>query len=191
VAVQPPLPSPQRKSEQSRSASKTFTVCPLTHDTKSAEWYYPTIFAPTFKMPFGHVTQKLPSTIQLRISAILSILFRAGFLSSITRGTIDAPSPADFHEVGEREQRIWAELKYRDDRPVLQHMELISKPSKRIMVDIKEIRLLCSGRSAGEVKPLGFGEVAVVHTKNNEHEWLEAREALQMKLSGEMICRAR
>jgi len=134
------------------------------------------------KIAVHHTTQNL---------AILSILFRAGFLSSITRGTIDTPSPVGFHEVGEREQRIWAELKYRDDRPVLQHMELISKPSKRIMVDVKEIRLLCSGRKAGEVKPLGFGEVAVVHTRNKEHEWLEAREALQMKLSGEMICRAR
>ncbi|KIM76238.1 hypothetical protein PILCRDRAFT_824468 [Piloderma croceum F 1598] len=134
------------------------------------------------KIAVHHTTQNL---------GILSILFRAGFLSSITRGTVDAPSPAGFHKVGEPERRIWAELKYRDDRPVLQHMELISKPSKRVMMDIKEIRLLCSGRSAGEVKPLGFGEVAVVRTNNKEHEWLEAREALQMKLSGEVICRAR
>lgn len=70
-------------------------------------------------------------------------------------------------------------------------MELISKPSKRIMMDIKDIRLLCSGRGAQQVKPLGFGEVAVVHTKSKEHEWLEAREALDMKLSGEVVCRAR
>jgi len=122
---------------------------------------------------------------------ILSILFRAGFLSSITRGTIDAPSPADFNEVGEPERRIWADLKYRDDRPVLQHMELISKPSKRVVMDIKEVRMLCSGRGVNQVKPLGFGEVAVIHTKSKEHEWLEAREALQMKLAGEVVCRAR
>ncbi|KAF7979301.1 hypothetical protein HWV62_43018 [Athelia sp. TMB] len=97
----------------------------------------------------------------------------------------------DFNEAGDAERRIWADLKYRDDRPVLQHMELISKPSKRVMMDIKELRLLCSGRGAKQVKPLGFGEVAVVHTKNKEHEWLEAREALQMKLAGEIVCRAR
>jgi ribosomal protein S8 len=122
---------------------------------------------------------------------ILSILFRAGFLSSITRGTIDAPSPMDFFTVGEPERRIWAELKYRDDRPVLQHMELISKPSKRVIMDIKGIRLLCSGRGSNQVKPLGFGEVAVIHTKSKEHEWLEAREALQLRLAGEVVCRAR
>lgn len=134
------------------------------------------------KIAVHHSTQNL---------GILSILFRAGFLSSITRGTIEAPSPEAFNTAGEAQRRIWADLKYRDDLPVLQHMELISKPSKRVMMDIKELRLLCSGRGAKQVKPLGFGEVAVVHTKNKEHEWLEAREALQMKLSGEVVCRAR
>jgi len=70
-------------------------------------------------------------------------------------------------------------------------MELISKPSKRVVMDIKEVRILCSGRGVNQVKPLGFGEVAVIHTKSKEHEWLEAREALQMKLAGEVVCRAR
>lgn len=134
------------------------------------------------KIAVHHSTQNL---------GILSILFRAGFLSSITRGTIDAASPEDFHKVGEPERRIWADLKYRDDRPVLQHMELISKPSKRVLMDVREIRLLCSGRGAHQVKPMGFGEVAVIHTKDKEHEWLEAREALQLRLAGEVICRAR
>lgn len=36
-----------------------------------------------------------------------------------------------------------------------------------------------------------MGEVAVVRTKDRENEWLEAREALQMGLAGEVICRAR
>lgn len=134
------------------------------------------------RIAVNHSTQNL---------GILSILFRAGFISSITRGTIDEVSPDAFHGVGEAERRIWAELKYRDDRPVLHHMELVSKPSKRIMMDVNELRLLCSGRGAKQVKPLKFGEVAVVHTKVKEHEWLEAREALAMKLAGEVVCRAR
>lgn len=134
------------------------------------------------KIAVHHSTQNL---------GILSILFRAGFLSSITRGTINAPSPDDFNNVGDPQRRIWADLKYRDDRPVLQHMELVSKPSKRVVLPVKDIRLICSGRGAGQVKPLTFGEVAIVHTKSKEHEWLEAREALQMKLGGEIVCRAR
>jgi len=40
------------------------------------------------------------------------------------------------------------------------------------------------------VKPLGMGEVAIVRTKDKEHEWLEAREALTLKIPGEAVCRA-
>jgi ribosomal protein S8 len=134
------------------------------------------------KIAVAHTTQNL---------GILSILLRAGFISNVTRGTVDVPSPAAFNDVGEAQRRIWADLKYRNDQPVLHDMELISMPSKRIFMDLKEIRLICSGRRAQTVKPLGMGEIAVVRTKNKEHEWLEAREALQLKLDGEVVCRAR
>ncbi|THH21004.1 hypothetical protein EW146_g463 [Bondarzewia mesenterica] len=129
----------------------------------------------------AHTTQNL---------GILSILFRTGFLTSITRGTIDAPSPEAFNATSAAQRRIWAELKYRNDRPVLERMELISKPSKRVFMEIGEIRRICTGRRAQTVKPLGMGEIAVVRTKNKEHEWLEAREALQLHLDGEVVCRA-
>jgi ribosomal protein S8 len=122
---------------------------------------------------------------------ILSILLRSGFLSSLTRGTISAPDPTAFPHVSDSQKRIWADLKYRDDLPVLSNMELVSKPSKRVYMDLSEIRLICSGRRAGTVTPLGMGEVAVVQTKDREHEWVEAREALALKLSGEVVCRAR
>ena len=57
-------------------------------------------------------------------------------------------------------------------------------------MDISEIRRICSGRRAQTIKPLGLGEIAVVKTKSKEHEWVEAREALQMRLDGEVVCRA-
>ena len=62
---------------------------------------------------------------------ILSILYRAGFLLSITRGTELGPSPTAFVNAGEAQRRIWAELKYREDKPVLNQMGVISKPSKK------------------------------------------------------------
>ena len=129
-----------------------------------------------------HTTQNL---------AILSILLRAGFLSNVTRGTVEKPSPEDFLLASESEKRIWADLKYRDDRPVLSDMELISKPSKPIFMELSEIRRLCTGRRVQNVKPLRMGEIAVVKTKDRENEWLEAREALQLRIPGEVICRAR
>lgn len=123
--------------------------------------------------------------------SILSILLRAGFLSSITRGTVEGPDPASFSVAPTAQRRIWATLKYRDERPVLNDMSLISKPSNKVFFDVDEIRRICSGRSAQTVKPLGMGEIAVVKTNVKEHEWLEARDALRLGLAGEIICRAR
>jgi len=129
-----------------------------------------------------HTTQNL---------AILSILLREGFLSTITRGTSVAPSPSDWHTATEAQRRIWADLKYRDDRPVLSCMELISKPSKKIFMEPGEIQAICSGRRAKFVAPLGMGEIAVIRTRQKEHEWVEAREALRLQLGGEVVCRVR
>jgi ribosomal protein S8 len=78
-----------------------------------------------------HTTQNL---------AILSILLRAGLISNITRGTVHEPSPEAFATAGEALRRIWAELKYRNDRPVLSDMELVRKSSKCIFMDVGEIR---------------------------------------------------
>ncbi|KAG5351112.1 hypothetical protein C0989_007933 [Termitomyces sp. Mn162] len=134
------------------------------------------------KVVVDHNTQNL---------GILSILLRAGFVSSVVRGTLSAPDPTQFHTAGSAQQRIWADLKYRDEKPVLNHMELVSKPSKRLFLNLTELRLICSGRRAQQVKPLGMGEIAIVRTRDKENQWLEAREALQLGLSGEVICRAR
>jgi len=122
---------------------------------------------------------------------VLNILLRAGFISSITRGTISGPSPDQFTTAKESEKRIWATLKYRNDLPVLNDMEVISKPSRRVFMELADLRAICSGRTSNQVKPLGMGEVAMVRTKNREHEWLEAREALTLKIPGEVVCRAR
>ncbi|KAJ7636991.1 mitochondrial ribosomal protein subunit S8 [Roridomyces roridus] len=133
------------------------------------------------RIAVNHSTQNL---------GIMSILLRGGFVSNLTRGTLAEPSPAAFLTVGDAQKRIWADLKYRDDFPVLSTMEVISKPSKRVFMDLAEIRRLCTGRRAQNIKPLGLGEIIVVRTNDKENEWLEAREAVQMKLSGEVICRA-
>ncbi|KAJ7033192.1 ribosomal protein S8 [Mycena alexandri] len=133
------------------------------------------------KIALNHNTQNL---------GIMSILLRSGFVSNLTRGTIAEASPAAFLAVNDAQRRIWADLKYRNDLPVLHHMEIISRPSKRVFMDLTEVRRLCTGRRAQNVRPLGLGEIIVIRTSDKEHEWLEAREAVQMKLSGEVICRA-
>jgi len=135
-----------------------------------------------------HLRISVPHTVQNL--GILSILLRAGFISSLTRGTVAEPDPKAFLDVGDAERRIWAYLKYRDERPVLSEMALISKPSKPVFMDPSELRRICTGRRALTVRPLRMGEIAVVRTAEKENEWLEAREALELGLGGEVICRA-
>ncbi|KAF8327744.1 ribosomal protein S8 [Cantharellus anzutake] len=132
------------------------------------------------KIAVPHTTQNL---------AILSILLREGFLSSITRGTASEPSPSEWAFVTEPHRRIWAFLKYRGDRPVLSSMSLVSTPSKRIFMDPHGIRRLVSGKRSNFIKPLGMGEIGVV--KVGDRQWVEAREAVAMNLGGEVVCRAR
>ena len=135
------------------------------------------------KIAVDHNTQNL---------GILSILLRAGFIANATRGTLTAPpllssTPPASPSVGYGPTLC----KYRDDQLVLRNMELVSKPSKKVHMDLSEIRLICSRCRAQQVKLLGMGEIAEVRTKDKEHEWLEARDALQLKLAGEVVCRAR
>lgn len=139
------------------------------------------------RLPVPHTTQNL---------AILSILLRSGFISNVTRGTITAPDPQQWHSAKDPERRIWIDLKYRDDQAVLSQAEVISKPSKRIFLEPEDIRRICSGKMANFVKPLGMGEVAVVRHEGivdgvKGVRWLEAREALQLGTGGEILCRMR
>ena len=85
-------------------------------------------------------------------------------------------------------------MKYRDDLPVLNAAEVISKPSKRVTMKVDDIRRICSGKMARFVKPLGMGEVAILRHSGSKHSdirWLEAREALQLGVGGEVLCRMR
>lgn len=129
-----------------------------------------------------HTTQSL---------GILTVLLQSGFITSIIRGTAHQPSPEAFLAVPEIERRIWAQLKYRDERPVLNRMHAVSVPSKRVFLDQPQLRLLCTGRSVSQVKGLGMGEIAVIRTQKKEHEWIEAREAVLLNIDGgEVMCRA-
>ena len=73
---------------------------------------------------------------------ILNILLRQGFITNMTQGTVAQPSPEDFRTAGEAQRRIWADLKYRDDRPVLNAMSLISRPSKNVHMTHSELMLV-------------------------------------------------
>jgi ribosomal protein S8 len=132
-------------------------------------------------IPLSHTKQTL---------GVLNILLQGGFIIAVTRGTQLAAEPQAFLEAGIAERRIWAQLKYRDDRPVLNAMSAVSKPSRRVFMDKDELRHWATGKAVNNIRPLGMGEIAVIKTLEKEQEWLEVREAIRLGLRGEVICRA-
>ena len=98
------------------------------------------------------------------------------------------PEPVTTANVATR--RLWLGLKYWDGKPVLSRANVISKPSREMTVDIKQLARLTRGFPAkldgGVVKGLNLGECMFVSTSQGV---LEAREALARKLGGVLMCR--
>ncbi|KAN0064407.1 hypothetical protein ACQY0O_002605 [Thecaphora frezii] len=120
--------------------------------------------------------------------SIVSILLQHGFIHNVTRGTITGPSASAYQAAGVASRRLWVDLKYRlDDRPVLEQMRAVSKPSRKLTMDTDELLRLATGRRAKTVQPLHMGEIAIVNC--GKQGWWEARDAIKRKLGGEVVAR--
>jgi ribosomal protein S8 len=119
----------------------------------------------------------------------------SGFLSSVTRGGLTpprldtlssyVPEPVTQENISTR--RLWLGLKYYNNEPVLSEMSLISKPTKRIWMDADGLARIVRGREAGFVKGLTRpGESMFVTTDKGI---LEARECVERKVGGMLLCR--
>jgi len=127
----------------------------------------------------------LPHSKQNR--SILGLLLKHGFVSSVNYGDESMSDPAAFQKASTSSKRIWAGLKYRNDRPILGDIQLISKPSKRVIISHEELIRLLSGRRAQFIKPVGLGEIALLKTAQG---WMDGREAVSKGLGGELTVRA-
>ncbi|KAH9838198.1 37S ribosomal protein S8, mitochondrial [Teratosphaeria destructans] len=84
-------------------------------------------------------------------------------------------------------RRLWLGLKYWEGEPVLRKARLISKPTKRIHLGVKELGRVVRGGQAGEVKGMRqIGEVVAVSTDRGV---MEARECVERKIGGQPLCR--
>jgi len=153
----------------------------------------PHVLCSTLTNAFKARHSLVPLTYTAENLAILSLMLRHGFLLSLSRGSKDSPEPTSFLKSLEQDRRIWAQLKYREDMSVLQSVELISKPSMRIYCGPDELYLLTTGRRAKYVRPMQFGEIAVVQTKDSHGKkvWMEIRDAVRGRKGGELLVRAR
>ncbi|SCV68895.1 BQ2448_1016 [Microbotryum intermedium] len=66
-------------------------------------------------------------------------------------------------------------------------MQLVSKPSRKIVLDHQELKRFVEGSRVKFVRGLGMGEVALV--RSGEDKWVEAKEAVRRGLGGEVVAR--
>ncbi|KAG4434529.1 hypothetical protein IFR05_009998 [Cadophora sp. M221] len=122
-------------------------------------------------------------------------LQQSGFLSSVTRGGL-APPPLDdlssyvpepVTQENISSRRLWLGMKYWNNEPVLSSMSMVSKPTKRVWMDVDGLGKIIRGREAGFVKGLTRpGECLFVSTDKGV---LEARECVERKVGGMLLCR--
>lgn len=117
-------------------------------------------------------------------------LYKEGFLQSLQRGDLKGPDveyvPATPDNISTR--RLWLGLKYRNFKPVLSSLSLVSHPNRRVFGTHQDLVGLCSGRPMGKVQPLRLGEAIFVRLPNQTV--VEIQEAVRRHQSGEILCRA-
>lgn len=70
---------------------------------------------------------------------------------------------------------------------MLSKMEMVSKPTKRVWMDVEGLGRIVRGREAGFVRGLtGVGECLFVSTDRGV---LEARECVERRVGGMLLCR--
>ncbi|KAL2417764.1 Small ribosomal subunit protein uS8m [Exophiala dermatitidis] len=132
----------------------------------------------------------------LQSSGFISTVVRGGPTPPPAHGLLSHPSSSDptapiepvtRHNISTR--RLWLGLKYWQSMPVLEKMSLVSKPTRRIWMDVTGLKQLVLGKDAGYVKGLRRpGECIYVST---DRGILEARECVEQKVGGMLICRVR
>ncbi|KAL2216686.1 40S ribosomal protein S8 [Thermoascus aurantiacus ATCC 26904] len=130
-------------------------------------------------------------------------LYRDGFISSVVRGGPNPPPPHlllghpavnDEHEGVEpvtqsnvASRRLWLGLKYWQSEPVLSRIELVSKPKRKISLDVPGLRRVVRGQKSGYVEGLRKpGECLYLST---DRGIMEARECVEKNVGGLVLCR--
>lgn len=120
--------------------------------------------------------------------AIANILYHEGFISSVARGNHEGLDEKFTLTTSDNvaTRRLWLTLKYKDGKPVLNKMSCVSKPSKRIILPVADLKRLTSDKQAQFVDPLQPGEIMIVSTT---YGVLEIHEAMEKNAGGEVLCR--
>ncbi|KAF2867195.1 ribosomal protein S8 [Massariosphaeria phaeospora] len=84
-------------------------------------------------------------------------------------------------------RRLWLGLKYWNNEPVLRHMQLVSKPTRRIWLTSEDLGKISRTRQSSFVRGLTHpGECMFLTTDRGV---LEARECVERRVGGMALCR--
>lgn len=84
-------------------------------------------------------------------------------------------------------RRLWLGLKYWNNEPVLSHMKMVSKPTRRIWMTARELADVAKGRQTGMVHGMRqIGECLYVST---DRGIMEIRECVERGIGGMLLCR--
>ncbi|KAL2822744.1 ribosomal protein S8 [Aspergillus cavernicola] len=126
-----------------------------------------------------------------------------GFISSVVRG---GPTPPAMHsllgypttndetqglepmtQTNVASRRLWLGLKYWQSQPVLSKISMVSKPTRRITIDVAGLSEVIRGDRSSYVEGLRSpGESLYLST---DHGIMEARECVEKKIGGLVLCR--
>ncbi|PGH13878.1 hypothetical protein AJ80_06147 [Polytolypa hystricis UAMH7299] len=127
----------------------------------------------------------------------------AGYLSTVVRGGPTPPPPhillsepavndeaspvEPITQANVASQRIWLGLKYWQSEPVFRKISIVSKPTRRLHLDVENLRDIVRGERRAFVKGLRSpNESLFIST---DQGILEARECVERKTGGLVLCR--
>lgn len=121
-------------------------------------------------------------------------LHRAGFVSSVTRAGPRPPPPEALYtfewepvtNANVATRRLWLGLKYWNEEPVMKRLIAVSKPTRRITMSLTDLGRVVRGFHTRSVEGLNLGECLFVNT---DLGMLEAREAIERRVGGVVLCR--
>ncbi|PLN84573.1 40S ribosomal protein S8 [Aspergillus taichungensis] len=146
------------------------------------------------------VTSIPNSNLHLKLS---HALLNSGYISSVIRG---GPTPPPKHTIlgtptvsdgnagvepvtqdNVASRRLWLGLKYWQSEPVLGKMTMVSKPTRRITIDVTGLRQVIRGEKYQTVEGLRSpGENLYLST---DRGIMEARECVEKQIGGLVLCR--
>lgn len=133
------------------------------------------------------------------ILRLMLCLQSSGFLSTVIRGGPEPPvlrsptslepeePPEPVTQANIASRRLWLGLKYYNNQPVLSRMRMVSKPTKRIWVDVEGLGKLTRGKDSHYIKGLTTpGECLYLTT---DRGIMEVRECVERQVGGMVLCR--